>query len=329
MHSAVLYSAVLYCSRKISAPLNSSENSNFMKLNQKCVRTIILRHKRGVGTALLAKQFKVTKRRIRQLLQEYRESGKTPKVVGSGRKPYAKHPDNLKDIVCQMYLKYRYGANYLASSLRNKGVRVANKKVHEILLKNKMAKPQPAKQKRRTPWVRYERSLSLSAVHMDWTTYRGKQCCVVLDDSSRKILSGIECDNATAQASISLVQQVLDEYGSIRRVQEVITDRGTQFYANKKNRKGEAQHSFGMFLEQEGIKHLLCRVKHPQTNGKVERWFQEYKKHRSHFKTFKEFIDWYNHRPHGSLDFDKPERVFWQRLQPYTLGRFVKWTRTN
>ena len=295
-----------------------------MKLNQACIEIIIRRHKRGMGTALLAEQFRVTKRRIRQLLQEYRKTGEPPKVVGSGRKPYARHPDNLRDMVCQMHEKYKFGASYLARSLRNKGVRVSNKTVHEILLENKMAKHQPAKQKRKKPWVRYERDLSLSAVHMDWTTYQGKQCCVVLDDSSRKILSGIECDNATAQASIRLVQQVLDEYGSIRRVQEVITDRGTQFYANKKNKKGKAQHSFGMFLEQEGIKHSLCRVRHPQTNGKVERWFQEYKKHRHHFKTFKEFINWYNHRPHGSLEMNTPERAFWQRLQPYTLGRFLK-----
>ena len=37
---------------------------------------------------------------------------------------------------------------------------------------------------------------------MDWTEYDGKQCCVILDDSSRKILAGIECDNATAEQSI-------------------------------------------------------------------------------------------------------------------------------
>ena len=47
--------------------------------------------------------------------------------------------------------------------------------------------------------VRYERDHSLSAGHMDWTEYNGKQCCVILDDSSRKILAGIECDNAPAE----------------------------------------------------------------------------------------------------------------------------------
>ena len=295
-----------------------------MKLNQRCIEVIIARHKRGVGAALLADQFKVSDRRIRQLLQEYRRTGETPKMVGSGRRPYARHPSNLKEMVYRMHKKYRHGANYTARSLRSKGVRVSTKTVHEILLEHKMAKREPDKQKRRKPWIRYERDFSLTAVHMDWTVYQGKQCCVVLDDSSRKILAGIECDNATSEESIKLVQQVLEEYGSIRRVREVITDRGTQFYANTRNQKGEAKHSFGTFLEQEGIKHLLCRVKHPQTNGKVERWFREYKEHRPVFKTFEEFMHWYNHRPHGSVDFDTPEQAFWQRLQPYTLGRFTK-----
>ena len=96
---------------------------------------------------------------------------------------------------------------------------------------------------------------------MDWTEWsNGLKCCVVLDDSSRKILAGIECENATAEASIKLVKQVLEEYGHIRRIREIITDHGTQFYANKRDKKGNAEHSFEQYLESEGVKHILCRI---------------------------------------------------------------------
>ena len=189
-----------------------------------------------------------------------------------------------------------------------------------------MATEQVNKQKRRKPWVRYERQHSLSAGHMDWTEWPdGMKCCVVLDDSSRKILAGVECSNATAEQSIALVEQVLKEYGSIRRIREIITDHGTQFYANKRDKEGNAEHSFEQYLKSHGVKHILCRYNHPQSNGKVERWFQEYKKHRGDFPTLEDFICGYNNRPHGSHDLQTPEQVFWQRLQAHLIGGFFKW----
>jgi putative transposase len=59
-------------------------------------------------------------------------------------------------------------------------------------------------------------------------------------------------------------------------------------------------------------------VKHPQTNGKLERFFGEYKRHRSAFSSFEEFINWYNDRPHGSLNFqslETPEMAFREHAQ--------------
>ena len=63
---------------------------------------------------------------------------------------------------------------------------------------------------------------------------------MVLDDSYRCILVGNEFDAATAENSINLVQEVLDSFGEIRRIEQVITDHGTQFYANKTDKNGES-----------------------------------------------------------------------------------------
>jgi putative transposase len=54
-------------------------------------------------------------------------------------------------------------------------------------------------------------------------------------------------------------------------------------------------------------------VKHPRTNGKLERFFGEYKRHRHAFSLFeypaacigvrrRRLTEWY--RPHGSLEFE-------------------------
>lgn len=99
-----------------------------------------------------------------------------------------------------------------------------------------MAKEDKKKKKRRKPWIRYERKHSLTAVHLDWHSSKvdGKEVCIVLDDSSRRILAGGEFDSATAQTSIDLIKEVLRMFGDIRKVEQVITDHGSQFYANKK-----------------------------------------------------------------------------------------------
>ena len=298
-----------------------------MKLNNNKVQRIITRWQKGLPTELLAKQFRVSQRRIQQLTRDFKRLKKVPRLSAQGRKPYAKHLENTEELVCSLHLKHKMGANYLAKLLRDKyHFRISNGTVHAILRRNNMATEQVNKQKRRKPWVRYERQHSLSAGHMDWTEWSdGVKCCVVLDDSSRKILAGIECKNATAEQSIALVEQVLKEYGSIRRIREIITDHGAQFYANKRDKEGEAEHSFEQYLKSQGVKHILCRYNHPQSNGKVERWFQEYKKHRGDFPTLEDFIIWYNNRPHGSHDLQTPEEVFWQRLQAHLIGGFFKW----
>ncbi len=44
-------------------------------------------------------------------------------------------------------------------------------------------------------------------------------------------------------------------------------------------------------------------MRHPQTNGKIEKWYHTYEKSRKSFDDFDKFLDWYNStRYHESLD---------------------------
>jgi hypothetical protein len=47
----------------------------------------------------------------------------------------------------------------------------------------------------------------------------------------------------------------------------VISDHGSQFYANTRDKNGNADHAFELFLKENGIKHILCGVNHSQING--------------------------------------------------------------
>lgn len=72
-----------------------------------------------------------------------------------------------------------------------------------------------------------------------------------------------------------------------------LTHRGTQFYANKQKNKEQGVSEFEGRLAKLGIKkHSKCRYKHPQTNGKFEKWNHTYELHRHRFNSFNKFIEW-------------------------------------
>jgi transposase InsO family protein len=110
----------------------------------------------------------------------------------------------------------------------------------------------------------------------------------------------------------------------------MITDRGSQFYANKRDKETNSNNIFEKFLENNNIKHIISRINHLQTNGKEEKWFHLYEKYRKDFETFEDPVEWYNKvRYHESLDTDyylqRPEEAFWSRLpEESKLGNFYR-----
>ncbi len=69
-------------------------------------------------------------------------------------------------------------------------------------------------------------------------------------------------------------------------------------------------------------------MNHPQTNGKLERLWYEYDRHRWRFATLEEFIQWYNDQIHESLWvelYETPTEA-WQRKMPeeVQLGQFLR-----
>jgi hypothetical protein len=83
----------------------------------------------------------------------------------------------------------------------------------------------------------------------------------------------------------------------------IISDNGSQFYANKRDKNEYAEHAFELFLKDKGIKQILCGVNHPQTNGKQEKFHDFYKNHRGRFESLDKLIEWYNNRPSRCFEF--------------------------
>ena len=260
----------------------------------------------GMSGRQIAIDLKLSYERVYQIYREYLRTDKIPelKQVGRPKEPLSETEISL---ILNSYSKYYVSASLLSPIIEKKyGIKINHNKIHEILLENNMARKEKKKSKRRKSWIRYERDHSLTAVHIDWMydEQRGKNIIAVIDDASRMILSYGEFDRATVENTIFVLKEAL-KYGKIK---QVITDRGCQFTANKTDKKGEHKSQFAEFCKTNEIKQILCRVKHPQSNGKIERWFGLYRKKRNLFNSLQEFVHWYNHiKPHLSLNFEELE----------------------
>jgi putative transposase len=297
------------------------KRNKVVKLTKRKVDYIILAKKRNDSDKNIGKDMKVSPSTVKRVWMYWLKNEKPIPIKKFGRKKVTTDAESEKLIV-SVHKEQKQGARRLEKIIDFKhGRYIPHNRIHEVLLKNGLAKENKNKKKRRKAWIRYERKHSLTAVHLDWHTGKvvQKEVCVVEDDSSRYILAGGEFDAATAEISINLVQEVLDNYGWIRKAEQVITDRGSQFYANKKDKNDESESRFELFLAEHQILHIKARIKHPQTNGKVEKWYDLYEKHRLEFETFADFVNWYNTiRFHESLDtisyLQTPNDAFWSRL---------------
>jgi len=272
-------------------------------------------------------QYAVSIRRIQQLVKEYRETGVYPKLNKSRRPKAPPLTSEEKKQIDLVWKDNRFGARMIFNQLRSQHIRIQHHKIHDYLKSTGRSKPNPNKQKKRKR-CRYERDHSFSLVHGDWhrTSLNHPHAIIWLDDASRFILSGDEYDEATSDHSIETMksaQKVAKMFNA--SIREVNTDRGTQFFSNHPN----SMNKFEQHLHDVEIKHIPSRRNNPQTNGKLERLWFEYDKHRWRFRSIKAFIKWYNRRMHGSLWMkygETPGQAVWRKCpEESLLGIFWGW----
>ena len=282
----------------------------------------------------IAEIYGVSERWIQILVRRFRSTGVYP-VLNRMRRPKSEISEEDERLIDETVGKTGlrntiHTRLYIEKHYKKK---IPYNKIHKHLLSKGFAKEEESKKKQRK-YCKYEREHSFSLVHLDWhesKVIEGKQVIVVEDDASRKIVCGGEFDSAEGKYGINLMKKAIKIaekiYSSV--IRECNTDKGSQFYANKTDAQGNrGKAEFELFLEGQGINHIPSRRNHPQTNGKNERWFRTYEEHRGRFKTFEEFVDWYNDKIHLGLSRKEgitPNEAVGFKLQPGAIiGLFFR-----
>jgi putative transposase len=291
------------------------------RLNEQKIRWIVQQKLRGRGSGEIALIQRVSRRRVEQIWQAYKRDGVITTLKKPGRP--RKEPLSAEDVrlILRVHDEFKVNALTLEKVLKhNYGKSIPHNRIHEVLRETGRAMPQPNKQRRRK-WVRYEREHSMSLWHADWKPLPDDRWWIAyLDDASRLVVNHGVFKEATTDNSINVLERAIAKYGCPR---EILTDRGTQFYASEGERKEKGVSQFEACLADRGIKHILCRVSHPQTNGKLERFYGVYEQKIHQFKSIKEYVRWHNEaKPHLSLnieDLETPIQAFHRKKPPQQL----------
>lgn len=269
-----------------------------------CVRQALL----GITPiSEIARNRKVPRMTLYRWINDYKQGGwnalKNTKSPGA---PETKINKQFELLVVDFWKEHKYGNAKTHFILKQKGYSVSRRQIQKIFNKhgfrtNRRKRPSQIK------YVRYERSSPNELWHTDWTTcpITKKQLIAFIDDHSRYVIHAELFDNQTTENTLIAFEKAINK--GLGKPLQILTDNGVQFTPAKGD-KGP----FGVWCDQQEIQHILGRVAHPRTNGKIERFFGTYKTERDErFETLDAFLTFYNNiRIHQSIGYKTPKDRF-------------------
>jgi putative transposase len=275
------------------------------KLNKRKVRWIIKHYREGMSVYYISKVQSITARHVRRIIKRYSDS----KLYKVGEE-YKRAPGRLLQDIDEkerLLVLNRFENNPNCATVMEKvievedGIHIPHNRIHRILAE--AGKVEFVDKKiRRKNWVRYERRHSNSLWHTDFCEIGGKHVIAYIDDASRLITGYGIFNAATTENALLVLRAAVKLYGTPK---QIMTDHGSQFCANE-----EKEYRFTETLKEMGIKHIMAKVKRPQSNGKIERFFGTLKRLLRHFNSdLDRSIICYNNRYHLSLEMS-PMKAF-------------------
>jgi putative transposase len=275
----------------------------YVKWTPKLRRYIVRQAELGIiPITEIARNRRIPRRTIYYLKKKFKQGGFSslePNKRGRKKEPLNERFISLLE---EEFMHFKCGSHKMWLRLKTKGFSVSERKIQEIYnLKdfklNKRKRPSQIK------FVKYEYPFPHDMWHTDWTNdpITGLHLIAFLDDCTRYLIHAEIFAHPTTENSIIAFQAAIAKYGMPKAI---LTDNGTQF-TPARAKTGP----FTEFCQSQGIKHILGRIHHPQTNGKIERWFGTYKQeYDERFRRLEDFIVFYNEdRLHQGIGYLTPK----------------------
>lgn len=271
---------------------------NIVKWTPKLRKWVIKQWQAGMTpVAEIARNRMLSRRSVYLLIGRFKRygwQGLEPRKRGRKEEVVNTH---FEQYILGLWAEMPRGSHKLWLDLKEQGFGVSQRKIQKIyryyqLKMNKRNRPSQIK------FVKYEWPKPNALWHTDWTEcpFTNKRLIAFIDDHSRFIVHAEYFENATVENTVLAFQNAINKYG---KPENILTDNGVQFHEHG---------SFEEFCKTNQIRHILGRVHHPQTNGKIERWFGTYKmEFQPHRWTLDQFIKLYNEkRLHQGIGYKVP-----------------------
>jgi len=281
--------------------------------------------------SLLCREFGISRQTGYKWLARYRQDGRAA-LWDQDRTPRdqpGRVADDVEAAICQLRrAQPTWGARKLRHRLLlDDPLRPwpSWRTVHRVLRRHQLVAPPAADP---PPPRRFERAAPNELWQMDlkgWFHIAGQGRCypiTLLDDHSRFCLGIGMAPRETLAAVWKVLEQAFGRYGL---PQAILTDHGTTFRGNSSD---SGYSRFQIRLYKLGVRHYTGRPRHPQTQGKVERFHRtlqdealrrlRFRDHQDAQHQIDAWIEQYNgYRPHEALGGQVPAHYYRPSTIPY------------
>ena len=190
---------------------------------------------------------------IRDAIKSLSTAPKNPR-----RKVTQAHIDAVREVRGGEFTK-RMGAQKMKVYL---GLDISAQTIHGIIVGLGIVKPKKRKQRDFLPFQRHS---SNDLWQIDYKEFEpGVYMLSVKDDYSRMVLTAEVRATSTTDDVLEIMKRAVRLFGKPR---QILSDHGTQWWPSQGD-----WCRFDEWCEKAGIQHIMGRVRHPQTQGKIERW---------------------------------------------------------
>ncbi len=290
------------------------------------IRFVIEASRQERPLAAICRDFGISRTTGYTWLSRYRETGRVNDLRERSRRPHRiprRTSEAVVDRVIGLRLTYDWGARKLQKLLAQEGIGIGESTINRILKRNGL-QYEPEVQGRAPQ--RFVRRSPNELWQMDFKgpyQIASGRCCPlsILDDHSRYLVGLYALDDQRAGGVSRSLVHAFERHGV---PEAMLMDHGIPWFVAN----GCGLTRLGVFLIKQGIRLCFSGIRHPQTQGKVERFHRTLGESVRHHGRPDQLSDWqrafddfaveYNHiRPHEELAMAVPASRYQMSPRPY------------